>query len=44
MPPGNRSATQPPISASSVIRTAETKGTFDEKFRAIYGQLAADRT
>ena len=43
VPPGNRSATQPPISASSVIRTAETKGTFDDKYRAIYSQLAGDR-
>lgn len=43
VPPGNRNATQPPISASSVIRTAETKGTFDQKYRAIYGQLAANR-
>jgi hypothetical protein len=43
VPPGNRSATQPPISTSSVVRTAETGGTFDDKFRAIYKQLAADR-
>ena len=43
VPPGNRSATQPPISNSSLVRTAETKGTFDEKYRAIYSQLAADR-
>ena len=43
VPPGNRSATQPPISASSVIRTAETKGTFDQKYRTIYTQLASDR-
>ena len=42
VPPGNRSATQPPISTSSVIRTAETKGTFSAKFDAIYGQLAAN--
>jgi hypothetical protein len=44
VPPGNRSATQPPVSTSSVIRTAETKGTFDGKFRTIYAQLAGDRT
>ncbi len=43
VPPGNRSATQPPISTSSVIRTAETNGTFAEKYKTIYGQLAADR-
>ncbi len=43
VPPGNRSAEQPPISLSSKIRTAETNGTFDAKFKAIYSQLAADR-
>ena len=43
VPPGNRSATQPPISTSSVIRTAETNGTFKAKFRTIYNQLASDR-
>ncbi len=43
VPPGNRSATQPAISVSSVVRTAETKGTFDQKYRAIYDQLAANR-
>lgn len=43
VPPGNRSSTQPPISNSSVVRTAETGGTFNEKFRTIYDQLAADR-
>ncbi len=43
VPPGNRSATQPPISASSIIRTAETNGTFEEKFRTVYSHLASDR-
>ncbi len=43
VPPGNRSAQQPPISLSSKVRTAQTKGTFDEKFKTIYSQLAADR-
>jgi hypothetical protein len=43
VPPGNRSAAQPPISGSSIARTAETKSTFDEKYQAIYRELAADR-
>ncbi len=43
VPPGNRSATQPPISTSSVIRTAETNGSFDAKYRSVYKQLASDR-
>jgi hypothetical protein len=43
VPPGNRSATQPPISGSSIARTAETKSTFDEKYRTIVGELARDR-
>jgi hypothetical protein len=42
VPPGNRSATQPEISASSVKRTAETKGTFDSKYAAVYQQLQND--
>jgi hypothetical protein len=44
VPPGNRSATQPPISASSIKRTADTKGTFDAKYDAVYRQLAGDHT
>jgi hypothetical protein len=44
VPPGNRSATQPQISNSSVKRTADTKGTFDGKYNAVYQQLAGDRT
>ncbi len=42
VPPGNRSAEQPVISVSAVVRTAETKGTFDAKYKRIYDQLAAD--
>ena len=42
VPPGNRSATQPEISFSAVSRTAETKGSFDGKYQAIYAALAAD--
>jgi hypothetical protein len=44
VPPGNRSATQPPISTSSIKRTADTKGTFDGKYNAVYQQLAGDKT
>ncbi len=40
VPPGNRSAKQPPIPYSSSFRTAETKGTFDEKYRAVYALLS----
>ena len=41
-PPGNRSATQPEISASSVIRTAQTKGTFEDKYKQVRDSLAGD--
>ena len=41
-PPGNRSVEQPPISTSSVIRTAQTKGTFEDKYRQVYNSLAGD--
>jgi hypothetical protein len=43
VPPGNRSAEQPPISASSIIRTEETGGTFQRKYRQVYESLAGDR-
>jgi hypothetical protein len=43
VPPGNRSATQPAISLSSLARTAETKGDFESKYRSIYDQLAAEK-
>ena len=42
VPPGNRSAKQPPVSRSSLVRTAETRGTFDEKYKAVYESLAGD--
>jgi len=42
VPPGNRSATQPEISSSSIKRTADTNGTFDGKYQAVYQQLAGD--
>src|SRR5665213_1541291 len=42
-PSGNRSATQPDISASSIARTAETHGDFESKYREVYDQLAGDK-
>jgi hypothetical protein len=42
-PPGNRSAEQPEISASSIARTAETRGDFESKYREVHDQLAGDR-
>jgi hypothetical protein len=41
VPPGNRSATQPAISRSSIVRTAETQSSFDAKYKAIYDNLAS---
>lgn len=41
-PPGNRSATQPDISTSSIVRTAETKGTFEDKYKSVHDSLAGD--
>lgn len=43
VPPGNRSATQPEISLSSLARTAETKGDFESKYRSIHDQLASQK-
>jgi hypothetical protein len=42
VPAGNRSATQPDISTSAIKRTAETKGTFDSKYAAVYQQLQSN--
>jgi hypothetical protein len=42
VPPGNRSATQPEISSSSIARTQQTKGDFESKFRSVYDGLAKD--
>ncbi len=42
VPPGNRSPAQPVISISAVVRTAETRGTFDDKYKRIYHQLAGN--
>jgi hypothetical protein len=43
VPPGNRSETQPAISTSSVVRTAETKSSFEAKYQQVYHRLARDR-
>ena len=43
VPPGNRSASQPTISYSSVRRTADTGGTFAAKYKLVYASLAKDR-
>ena len=42
VPPGNRNATQPTVSRSSTVRTAETGSSFDAKYQAVYASLAAD--
>jgi len=42
VPAGNRSLVQPEISASSIARTAQTRGDFESKYRAVYGELASD--
>jgi len=42
VPPGNRSATQPVISVSSVVRTKQTNGSFEGKYRAVYKSLAGN--
>ncbi|MBB5754097.1 DUF1402 family protein [Prosthecomicrobium pneumaticum] len=44
VPPGNRSAVQPPIDGSSIARTRETKGSFEDKYKRVYGLLQRDRT
>jgi len=41
VPPGNRAPVQPDISNSSIVRTAETRGSFEAKFTAIYESLAS---
>ncbi len=43
VPPGNRSVEQPPISVSSIVRTKQTHGTFDQKYHQVYEGLANDR-
>jgi hypothetical protein len=43
VPPGNRSAEQPPVSTSSIARTKETKGSFEQKYRQVYARLARDK-
>lgn len=43
VPPGNRSAKQPAVSAHAVRRTQQTKGTFEGKYRKIYKALKRDK-
>jgi hypothetical protein len=43
VPPGNRNATQPAVPRGSILRTAETKGSFDSKFDKVRDLLATDR-
>lgn len=43
VPPGNRNAVQPPVPRGSILRTAETKGSFDAKFAKVRDLLANDR-
>lgn len=42
VPPGNRHVEQPPIPGASVQRTAETRSTFEAKYRKIRDLLARD--
>jgi hypothetical protein len=42
VPPGNRSPVQPPVSASSIARTAETRSSFEAKYQQVYKRLARD--
>lgn len=44
VPPGNRNATQPAIPRDSTARTAETKGTFDGKYKKVLDLLKNDKT
>ncbi|MCP1199096.1 DUF1402 family protein [Notoacmeibacter sp. MSK16QG-6] len=43
MPPGNQSATQPPIPGASAKRTAQLKTTFEAKYKKIKDLIAGDR-
>ena len=43
VPPGNRSAEQPPIPGASKKRTARKKTTFERKYRRIHDLLATDK-
>ncbi len=43
VPPGNRNAQQPQISASAKARTRATKGSFSGKYAKIYNLLANDK-
>ena len=43
VPPGNRNATQPAVPRGSILRTAETKGSFEAKYAKVRDLLATDR-
>lgn len=43
VPPGNRSASQPPVSHWAVQRTQQTRGTFEGKYRKIYVALQRNK-
>lgn len=42
VPPGNRSATQPPVPAASASRTRAAQSTYDAKYRKVYDLLKND--
>lgn len=42
VPPGNRSATQPPVPAASASRTRAAQSTYDAKYRKVYELLKND--
>lgn len=43
VPPGNRSASQPPIPSGSISRTRSTNGSFQGKYEKIRDLIAADK-
>lgn len=43
VPPGNRSAEQPPIPGGSALRTQALKTTYEAKYRKVYKLLASDK-
>ncbi len=42
VPPGNASDSQPAVDGNSIARTRETGGSFEAKYRQIYGMLERD--
>ena len=43
VPPGNRSAEQPPVSVHAITRTRETRGSFEAKYKKIYKALKRNK-